>query len=284
MKNILVISVFSLICFNTQAQFDIDPGKIIDKMFGTPVESDRPGQAMNPNTAGILTLQLQTGFNYTSFNADKIYQFKNYGVPTQIRLGITKKIELNTSFSYNYSRHMSSSFDTTFSGFPSPNLGIRYNPYDGDRWKPYLGFQANLSFLSHKGDYRQQNFGSSFYVMTSNRFEVVSFNTNLGVVFQGNDLMQPAFPWVLNFGFKIGKKWNTFIEGFGDFSNLDLNADAGFSYTPINDLQIDLFGGWLGDNFADPYWFIEGGITYKISFMKMIAKKKAKGFLDQMKN
>lgn len=262
-------------------QFDFDPGAIIDKLFG-PIDSDRPGQAMSPTTAGIIAIQLQTGYSYSQYNIDKIEKYQHSFVPTQLRFGLTKKWELNTSFSYMNEQFMDTLVDVRTSGFRSPEIGIRYAFLKGDGWKPYMALQSSASILSHKGDYTQNQWGSVFTLATSNRWDVVSFNTNFGVRFLGDGNMQPVFPWVGNFGFNMGKKWTSFVEGFGDFRDGSISADAGITYTPINSLQIDLFGGMYDLTSGNNQWFAELGVSYRFSFLKMIAKKKAKEFMNGM--
>ncbi|MBD3635837.1 MAG: hypothetical protein HUJ25_00735 [Crocinitomicaceae bacterium] len=276
---LLLISLFTLNFAN--AQFEFDPGSFIDKLIG-PVESDRPGQALNPVTAGILAVQLQTGFSYSSKNDDKLYKYQHYYVPTNLRFGLTRKWEFNTSFYYLNQQMMDTVATTKTSGFLSPEVGIRYAFMSGDRWKPYLALQSNLSFLSHKGDFQQQQYGCSFILATSNRFDIMSINTNFGIRFTGDASRQPTYPWVLNFGWMLGDKVGTFIEGFGEFRNMNLNVDGGFSYVPIRSLQLDVFGGLL--NIEDEYnrWFAEIGVTYNFSFLKVLANKKAKEMMNKM--
>lgn len=276
MKKILFALLFTP--FVGIAQFDIDPNKFIDKMVGT-VESDRPGQALNATTCGIAAIQIQTGFNYESVNNDKISKYSHYYVPTSLRFGFTKKWELNTSFYYLNSSFMDTLVDFNAKGFLSPEIGIRYALMVGDGWKPYLALQANTSILSHRGDYQQQTWGSSFYLVTSNRFSKMSVNTNFGLVFPGDGATQPTYPWVLNLGWMLGKKVGTFIEGFGEFKSMTVSFDAGFSYVPISDLQIDLFGGMKNLTNETNRWFAEIGFTYRLSIFKIIAKKKAKEFM-----
>jgi hypothetical protein len=246
-KSFFILSL--LVTINASAQFNINPDKIIEKLT-KPIQSDRPGQALNAQTAGFAAIQIQTGFNYSQNNIGADNNFTNYYIPTSLRFSFTRKWELNTSFFYNHNKWSNIAGETTTSGFLSPEIGLRYAFMKGDGWKPFMALQSNLSFRSRNGDYQQQETGSSFFLVTSNRFDVVSINTNLGVRFQGTGNMDPVVPYVLNFGFNMGSKWTAFIEGFGQFSTSGLdptiNADAGVSYRPIKLLQLDLFGGWLG--------------------------------------
>src|SRR5690606_11628800 len=98
MKRLFLFGLLSVCVQQGFAQFNIDPGKIIDKMVG-PCESDRPGQALNAKTAGLLAIQLQTGFNYGRVD-DTFWSSRTLYVPVNLRFGITKKWEFNTSFSY----------------------------------------------------------------------------------------------------------------------------------------------------------------------------------------
>ena len=288
----LFILLFVLGSFSANAQFDIDPKKFIDALIG-PVESDRPGQALNPTTCGTMAIQLQTGYNYSRFE-DLVTTYNSSFVPVNLRVGLTKKWEINTSFWYLHQKFANSFATTTFSGFTGSELGARYAFLSGDRWVPYMALQANMRFSKRNGDFQQPKMGSSFYLATSNRFNVMSVNTNFGIVFPGDDNGQinPSYPWVLNFGWMIGDKFGVFVEGFGDFGTIVIGSptvvnpliswDAGGSFLVINDLQLDLFGGMYNVANQQNYWFAEFGVTYRFSFLKMFAMKKADEFMKSM--
>ncbi|MCB9224015.1 MAG: hypothetical protein R2780_06565 [Crocinitomicaceae bacterium] len=279
----LSLLVLFLISFSVYAQFNFDVDKILEKLI-SPIQSDRPGQAFNPTTCGIAAIQIQSGFSYSRYNSGIDSNWKNYYIPTTIRLGFTRKWEFNSSFYYNYNNWSTFAGPVKSSGFQSPEIGIRYAFMKGDGWKPFMALQSNLSFLSHRGDYQQQQFGSSFLLSTSNRFNVLSINTNIGIKFLGTGNMNPVIPYVVNFGFNLGEKWSMFAEGFGQFSTSGIaptiNTDAGLAFTPTKLIQLDLFGGWLGgfSSGATEHWFVELGVSYKISLMKYFAKKKIEEF------
>lgn len=282
MKNLLTVFILLFFALSSQAQFDINPKDILDKLFG-PIESDRPGKALSASTSGIMTIQLQTGFNYEYKNVDKIYRHQYYQAPTNLRLGLTKKWELNSSFTFAKENSMDTVLNYAYSGFKSPEIGIRYAFLKGSGWKPFMALQSNLSFLSHKGDYYQQKYGSSFYLISSNQFDAVSINLNGGIRFKGDSNKKPEFPWVINLGFNMGDKWNAFIEGFGEFTTQRHAFDAGFAFRPIPDLQFDVSGGWLNGFSSSPHYFIDAGISYKFSFLKMIINKKTSEMMQNFK-
>jgi hypothetical protein len=273
MKKVLLFLAFGLFLGRSQAQFDMNPLDIVDMLVGE-IDSDRPGQALSPTSCGILAIQLQTGFNYESRNSSIINQYSSYYVPTSLRIGLTKKWEINTNFFYKKIAISDTLANSQSNGFLSPEIGIRYAFLQGGRWKPHLALQSNLSILSHKGDFQQQQFGSSFYLASRNQFKKMSLNTNFGIRFAGDSNLEPLFPWVFNLGFKLGDKWSAFVEGFGEFRNLTVNTDAGISYQAFSNLKFDVFGGMLNlENFRNG-WFVEGGVSYRFSFLKIVAKKK----------
>ena len=64
MKKIIIIFVFlGAVVLPAKAQFDIKPADILTMLAGY-LNSDRPGKAINPKTAGILAFQIQTGLNF----------------------------------------------------------------------------------------------------------------------------------------------------------------------------------------------------------------------------
>lgn len=275
--------LFCFASFNSTAQFEFDINEMVENMV-LPIASDRPGQALNPSTCGIAALQFQAGANFSRYVVGIDNNSSNYFVPLNVRLGFTRRLEINGSFYYNYNQWSTFAGPVTTSGFPSPELGLRFAFLEGERWKPFMALQSNLSFISHHGTYQQQQFGSSFMLTTSNRFYKLSVNTNFGIKFLGTGNMDPVLPYVLNFGYSLGPKWSMFIEGFGEISTTGakpvLNTDAGIAFTPAKLVQLDLFGGWLGgfNSNAPEHWFVELGVSYKISFLKHFAKKRMANF------
>lgn len=283
MNKLITTAIVCLIGFHSNAQFDleIDPMKFLDALIG-PVESDRPGQCMNARTAGIMAIQIQTGYQYGQEKYNAIDQDSWHFVPTTLRFSLTAKWELNTSFNYNRFTSTNSFWTWTASGFTSPDIGVRYSFLKGSGWKPTMGLQVNASPPSHKGDYQQQNWGTSVILATSNRWDKISVNTNFSMRFNGDDSGAPDYPWVFNIGFPLGEKFGCFVEGFGEFDNAIVSADAGFTYVPINDLQIDIFGGLTNLTVTQKRWFAEIGVSYRFSFLKILAKKKM-GEMDMFK-
>jgi len=268
----------ALVAFSSGHAQKLDVNGFIDALGGS-INSDRPGQCLNAQTAGAMTLQLQSGFNFSKYKWNIGTSFEGnqnvVNVPVDIRFGLLPKLELNTSFSYVHWKYTDPFITTTSNGFPSPNLGARYEVLQGDGIKPQVALQANLSFLSHNGTFQQNNFGSSFYAITSNSFNKLKVNTNLGMVFTGSGNNSPIYTYVLNFGYNVSDKLGVFVEGFGRFNNFSYSIDAGMAYLVNNNLQIDAFGGWLGDR----DWFAEIGVSWRYNFLKAMAKKKINGFL-----
>jgi hypothetical protein len=288
MNKIFVIILLSFLGNKlVYSQFNFDPAGLIDQL-GGDLNTDRPGQALNAKTCGMLAFQIQTGLNYENFVAGIDNSASTYFVPTNLRFGITNKIELNTSFYYLSSNSVTLAGPNKTNGFTSPEIGIRYAFMKGERWKPSMALQSNMSFSSKKGAFQQDKLGSSFYLATSNSFRKISLNTNLGIAFLGDGELKPNYSYVLNLGFKLSDKWGAFVEGFGLLNSLQnddnrgLKGDAGFSFAPIKYLQFDVFGGWLAELSSNEHWFIEAGVSWKFSFIKYMAKKKYEQIKDKL--
>jgi hypothetical protein len=281
-----IVLAFALIFggLNVSAQFDFNPKDLL-KILGGGMESDRPGQALNAKTCGILTAQIQTGGSYFSWNLGLDTPGKNFSTPTQIRLGLSPNFELNTSFSFVHNSVMGFWGPSKTNGFPSPHLGARYSFLKGDRWKPFMALQANMSFPSSRGTYQQPKMGSSFYLITSNRFDILSINTNVGAFFGGSGIGadQVSIPYVLNLGFSLSKKWSAFGEVYGELRSQSWALDGGVGFLVLPTLQLDLLGGWNASFFTNNNLFVELGVTWKYSFLQMIAKKKIDQMLGGMK-
>ena len=269
MKKLILYFCLCLLSFSTFGQLEFDKDEFLKNVIGT-IESDRPGQALNATTCGVLAFQIQTGFNYTRLINPFGGNSRNQSVPTNVRFGLSDVWELNTSFSFqNQNLYNGLDHPINSNGFPSPNIGIRAAFLKGENWKPFLAIQANLSVPSSRGTFMQPKFGSSFYLVTSNRFEHISVNTTVGVLFGGNGGGISDYPYVLNIGTMITKKIGTFVEAFGSMNNQTLNVDGGFSFLATSNLQLDIFGGWLeGKN-----WFAEAGISWRLSLFQRALKK-----------
>lgn len=277
MKAILIF-VLSGLSISSLAQFEFDPGAVLDKLSG-PVDSDRPGQAMSPHTCGTMTVQIQTGGAFELWEANTT-RSEVVRVPTDIRLGFTKRFELNTRLVYQsiHATNTLTNVEQNNSGLTAPEIGIRLGLLKGESFVPSVGLQSSLSFASGSSMNFQNQMGSFFNLITRNDFDFMTISTNWGLRFIGNGQSGKYYSYVLNFGFPLGDKMSCFVEGFGGLENFSWNVDAGFAYRPINDLQIDFFGGWLGETGPVTNWFAEIGVTWKYSVLKAIAKKKMDSF------
>jgi hypothetical protein len=278
---IIALFIIAFTPLLSNAQFDFNPDDLVEMLGGT-METDRPGQAMNPRSCGIMTLQLQTGGSFARSTFDPNTSTNSISIPTQLKLGLTAKLEFNSSFSFLHSTYQVDSLKQKFNGFPSPSFNLRYTILSGNRWKPYIGIQAGFSPSSTRGTIMQPNFGSSYHLLTSNRFENISINTNIGLSYGGygnGDLSFYSIPYVFNLGYTINSKWSAFAEAFGNLRGTSLALDGGFAYAPSSTLQLDAYGGWLGGN----SWFAEIGVTWKYSFLKALAKKKINEILGGAK-
>ena len=89
MKRIFIVSLLSLFLQNAQGQFN------------ETVRTDRPGQAIGPFSVGKLIFQTQTGIDIGGLK-EKKNNFSNYSMApsTVLRLGITRRFEINTALEY----------------------------------------------------------------------------------------------------------------------------------------------------------------------------------------
>lgn len=282
MKKFLLLSLgWMTFCQGIYSQFKPDPKELLG-LLNQPLQSDRPGQALNAKTCGLLALQIQTGFHYEKFSVEDAFDRTDLLVPTTVRFGLLPKLELNSNFYYvdRTSDYIYNDTTELRTGFRNSEIGLRYSFMKGENWKPILAVQTNFILPRKNGDWENKSIGYSIYLVSSQRFDKFSINTNLGIKSHPQPIVDTgiSFPYVLNFGFNLSQKLTCFVEGFGDLSGPSLYGDAGFAYTIGNYLQFDVFGGWLGETGPHPYWFVEAGITWRFSFIDAIAKKKMKEF------
>ena len=262
-----------------QAQFNFNTDKFIDNLIGD-VRSDRPGNSMSALTCGFVTLQVQSGYRFQRWNDplfDGSYTNRMF-VPTDIKIGLSNNLEINTTFTHESFKAYDATFDNTVSdgSMNSPLLGVRYSFLKGRKWVPTMALQSRVKF--RRESMGQNNYGAEFILATLNDFGKLDILMNFGLVYPGFG-NGPVFPAIFNVSYNLGKT-TIFAEGNYEFQWGEHVVDAGLSVNIGRDFVLDFYGGVI-DGFSADHWFAEAGFTYRFSFMKMMAKKKADEFFKK---
>lgn len=227
--------------------------------------SDRPGQAMSPYTVGKKTIQIQNGLSYgeKKFSGGKTQTLIDY---LNLRVGVFERIELNASlYPGKETNWIGSSKSSQGFKVNQLNFAIRHNILKGKGWIPTLGVQAGLSLYN---SYIQQ-LGYYFRFMGNHQWDWLSLSLNAGFEFPGEvtgPIVGWNYPFALNFMFTLKDNVFAFAEVFGSFSEMDQpDFDFGLAVVPFDDLQIDLFGGYLIETGRNG-WFAELGFSYRLDW------------------
>ena len=288
MARIALLSFALMLGLTSQAQFDFNTDKFIDNLIGD-VRSDRPGHSISAQTCGFVTLQLQTGYRFQKNVWDSGPTGDSYNsrsiVPTTFKIGLSNNLEINTSFSYQHVKSYFSVFDltTTDARMQSTFLGFRYSFLKGEGIVPSLALQSSMRFK--RPSIGLDRMGSEFILAANNNFGKFNVLSNIGVAWIGDGSWQTnkepnAVPYVLNLSYNFGKVTG-FIEAYGDILNPNIALDGGVAFKIGSDFVFDIYGGCANDLDIANNWFVEAGLTYRFSFMKMMAKKKADQFFKK---
>ena len=235
MKHISIIMI--LCCLNLNAQTII---------------TDRPDQTESSSTiqqgsvqieSGVLISQNSTNYDFYSTNERNIY-FPS----TLFRIGLTEKIEFRLFNQYQQMCTQTNSFN----GFNNLELGLKLQLLQKENGFTEIAFLSHMviptapSRLSETGE---NHIGTINKLCVSHNIgEKVGLGYNVGYNYLNN--RQGDFTYSLVLGIELNDKISTYIEPYGEFSDLDnteSNFNMGITYLLRDNLQLDYSYG-LGLN------------------------------------
>ena len=250
MKKISIIMI--LCCLNLNAQTII---------------TDRPDQTESSSTiqkgsvqieSGVLISQNSTNYDFYSTNEKNIY-FPS----TLFRIGLTEKIELRLFNQYQQMCTQTNSFN----GFNNLELGLKLQLLQKENGFTEIAFLSHMviptapSRLSENGE---NNIGTINKLCVSHNIgEKVGLGYNVGYNYLNN--REGDFTYSLVLGIELNDKISTYIEPYGEFSDLDnteSNFNMGITYLLRDNLQLDYSYG-LGLNHA--FNFMSVGFSININ-------------------
>ena len=227
------------------------------------ITSNRPSTAISAWTVGAKTFQLEDGINYktSSWPDAKVQNLSN---ELFARIGLAERVEANVTFG-------SGNETTWYSGVKSPSgfrlwtldVGARVKILKGNRFKPDILLQGSFRTWS-KTPYGY-NPGGKVLLATNNTFDFLYFSTTFGAIFPSisNDV---EFIYAICPEFYVRKNVSVYGEIFGSFNDFDHPGfDVGVAISPINDLQIDVFGGYITGGVVKT-GFAEIGVSYRMDW------------------
>ncbi|MEM8523510.1 MAG: transporter [Bacteroidota bacterium] len=231
--------------------------------FAENIRSGRPGQFIGPYTLGAKVLQVQSGLNYNSIDFDLNEERSFYLFNNVIRLGLVEKWEVSGVLNWRQDRFVINGEEERTSGVSNTQLGVRYNILEGTSTRPAIGIQGRVLLRAQSEPYRRQQLGSTFIlIVAQNINDWLSIIGNGGLSWRDNNSSPRSF-YAVGANYTLSEKWSAFSEIYGNIEGFNANFDAGLAYLINEDFQLDVFGGWQGQEGVQD-WFLEGGISWRI--------------------
>lgn len=226
----------------------------------SPLSADRPGQGTD--AASVLSqgaLQLEAGlFHEWDTNTD--YSFWTYpGV--LLRYGLIERVEVR----------MSSGLFTD-----QGRAGVGWSPVgvstkvalveQAQGWLPQAALLVALSLPRTGSEAVQSRFTEpSVTLLLNNSISSwLSITTNLGASWN-SDSPAAVYFYAFSFDMVLSERVGAFAEFYGNLPENDTQThlfDAGFTYAPGPNLQLDLAGG-VGLTQAAPDFYLGGGVAVR---------------------
>lgn len=239
---------------------------VFGQLSGT-ITTDRPGQALNPNTIGKQIFQIQSGIELSSYeNTSYLSQLSNttkwdnvlrYGFSNRLDLGlgfVLQNDEIKQKDSVFYQR-----------GISGLSLKMRHELFRGSEWLNILSYQIEFGIPVVSDDYSPSYIAPSFTLISNHSLtDKLGFTTNWAFVWNGEN-SEPSTNFVLNIDYTLHSKFGVFIEyyAFRKTSNYDGNWDFGLSYLAKNHLQFDISAGLDQQSSNENEWFLSTGISWR---------------------
>lgn len=234
------------------------------------IQTDRPGQAINPNTVGKGMFQMQQGFDYFGIKEKAIIS-NGFATEQVVKYGVFQNLELSALFVFQYNKSMPS---LVSQGVSALHLGFRIHLSDQNKAMPSSGFQLRIKVPKISKDFGQKYVTpQAIYSFTYSLPKDMSLTGNLILDFDGKDFT-PIGGYVANFGFPIYKELSGFVENYGSISRGEFTTkfDGGFAYLINSNIQLDLTGGGAKNHGSTDY-FVSLGISWRVFCLNKLTQR-----------
>jgi len=242
----------------------------------TPLPTDRPGQANNPQTLGTKQFILQNGlvYNHTTFNdifgSDEL-RINTFSNQFNVRYGLLPWLELNGNITYDRVTQNSENFDASFTvdGISLFSLGIRAKVVDLNGGKTTVSLLALVDTDIVTDVFSSNSAQLRMAVLFSQQItDKLGLTINAGY-FQPDQEFD-FYNYAVNLSYQVSPTVSAFVEVYGDglLNNRDFFSvdntfyDGGVLYLINNSLSVDLAVGY-GSNFngAQKDYMVAAGIS-----------------------
>jgi len=225
-----------------------------------PLNTDRPGQSINPFTAGEKALLVQAGYGFTG---ESEISTQLHTGDFQLRYGIFDRLEISFTGLFGYLDQEQGEGMEDISEFSWNRLEInsRVNLYEGDGAVPAVGVELGLAGIGFEDDFPDDVDFRAILTLVSRLSEKMSLTFNLAHL--DRDQIYGTF----NFGFALADRWSVFgehVQFFDSEELLDSFFNLGGGFLVNETFQLDLTGGILtvGDRLdAGEQFYLQVGLS-----------------------
>jgi len=233
-----------------------------------PIVPDRPGQTNPPDVLASGTVQLETGFQRETINADGI-QTINYLYNTSlVRIGLMTNCELRLVVEYAGTHTDSGSQSSALQGFNPVSVGTKIAICPERRILPQTAMNVAfaLPYIGRR-EFRPSFLAPSFFLLMQNTLsEEFSLGYNLGLQWDGEQPNATAV-YSISPSLTVAEGLSVFAEFYGfstEKSLPDYRADMGYAYLVNDNVQVDFSVG-VGLNTAARDSFVAFGLAWRFN-------------------
>lgn len=211
------------------------------------IVTDRPDQTESSSTVPKNSLQLESGAQI-SFQDKKTYTNRKIILPTTLfRYGITKGIELRLVNQYEANKEGSFYYE----GISDIEIGTKIILLKKENVNTEVAFLSHLILPIGSMDISSNSFGTINKLCISHQItKESSFGYNLGYNYLGKGIGDLSYTF--SYGISVNKSFGIYIEPYGsilEMKDLIINMDAGLTYSPNPNIQLDYsFGAGINNH------------------------------------
>lgn len=234
--------------------------------------TDRPDQTESSMVVPPGFIQMEVGYLFTNDDAGGGETSTHEFPATLARIGIVDRVELRLGFSGVASQTLRPG-GTGVDGFGDGDLGTKIFLWEERGVIPQTALLVGTTLPVGGGSFSSERFDPFLMGLFSHSVtEWLELGYNLGVVWSSEAVPGPksrdtftAFKYTVSTGFGLTDDLGMFTEFFGEIPEerfASHSFDAGFTYSVVSNVQLDIEAG-LGLNRAAPDYFFGTGIVVR---------------------
>jgi hypothetical protein len=213
------------------------------------IVTDRPDQTESSSTIPKGSLQIETGFLLESSDNEITKKQQILALSILSRFGLTSGIELRLLTQFESIKDKNT--DIVYDGISDLEIGTKIQIFKKDNSTTEIAFLSHLILPTASKQLTNDELGSMNKLSVSHTItESISVGYNVGFDYFGTG--NGNFTYSLALGIGISNSIGIYLEPYGvviDFENHEASFDAGVTYLPQKNLQLDLsFGTGLNHN------------------------------------